>query len=557
MSVHGSRVGIDTHRRSRGGALNRSVIRGASVLDGTGAPSQTADVVVSGRRFVDIVPPGTPVDGNVLDASGLTLCPGFIDTHSHVDLAILEDPHVLPKTRQGITTEIIGQSGISVAPLRDQDVIDVRDQIAGFAGSPPVDWAWRSVGEYLETVAKSQPSPNVSFLAPHGSLRRWSMGMENRAPTQEELDCMVDALDDAFAEGAAGLSTGLAYAPACYAEKGELLALAKVAARRGRIFTAHVRSEGDRVLEAVEEFLSIGRATGCALHLSHLKIAGKLNWDRLDDLLDLLDQGRQEGLRITADQYPYDAASTTLAALLPPWSLEGGTTAALHRIADPDICARIRSDICEKDPRGWDNYWRWSGGDGIVIADIPSGRQSDLVGLTLSAAGEERGMDPLDLVFDLLLSERLGVSMISFSQNEANVERILRQPYVCICTNGLLGGHPHPRTYGSFPRILSRFVRERRVLDLPDAIRRMTHLPARAFGFKHRGQIAPGYFADAVLFDPKTIADRATYSDPWQPAEGIAAVLVNGEVIIKNGEPTGNRPGRVLGQIRHSGVSPS
>jgi N-acyl-D-amino-acid deacylase len=521
------------------------LIRGAEVVDGSGAERKRADLWLSEGRIAALAPEiKAPRAGiEVIDAGGLVAAPGFIDTHSHSDLMILANPDLPMKVRQGITLDVLGQDGISVAPVRDEDVEQVRRQLAGLLGNPDVPRDWRSVRQYLTELDRGA-AINTAYLVPHGAVRTLAMGTAARAPSQAELGRMVAAVGVAMEEGALGLSTGLIYPPCCYAETEELVTLCREVARRRGVFVVHMRSESDRVLEALDEMLDVARRSGVHLHISHFKIAGQGNWPRVDALLDKVTAAQAEGLRVTADQYPYTAGSTMFGAILPPFAHDGGVSATLARLASPDERQRMRATILDPAPSAWDNFWRWTGPEGIVIADLPSGRRPEVVGKSVAAAAG--GADPLEFAFDLLRDEEMGVAMISHSQGEAVVERILTQPYVNLCTDGLLGGRPHPRAYGSFPRLLARYVRERGLLTLEEAVRRMTSQAADAMHLAARGRLAVGQPADVVVFDPNRVADRATFDEPVAFPDGIDEVIVASVRVIAAGQATGARPGRTV-----------
>jgi N-acyl-D-amino-acid deacylase len=307
-----------------------------------------------------------------------------------------------------------------------------------------------------------------------------------------------------------------------------------------------MRSESDHILAAVDEMIEVGRRSGVHVHISHFKIAGRDNWSRVTSMLAKVRHAQQSGLRITADQYPYVAGSTMFGAVLPPWAHDGGSDATLARLASREQRGRMRADMEKPGPNDWDSFWQWTGPEGIVISDVPSGRRDDIVGSTVAEAARKAEQDPFEFAFDLLLAERMGVSMISFSQSEEVVEAVMREPYVNVCTDGLLGGRPHPRAYGSYPRILGRYVRERRVLSLEEAVRKMTSQAADAMHLPDRGRIAVGKVADLVAFDPDQVIDRATFADPLQEPLGIMHVIVNGVPVLENGQATGARPGRAV-----------
>lgn len=519
------------------------VLRGAFVLDGTGSPGRVTDIGIRGDRIAAL---GSGLQGTeVLDASGLAAAPGFIDTHSHSDLRVLEAPALEPKLRQGITLELFGQDGISVAPVLERDVPNRRRQLAGLLTDPKVSWRWRSVGDYLAEVEASRPALDVTYLVPHGAVRECVMGMEDRRATDDELARMQALLAEGLDQGAYGLSTGLIYPPCCYSDTRELVALCEVAAKRQVPIVVHLRSESDRLLEALEEMFDVGRRSGVHVHVSHFKIAGRNNWPKVDRVVAAVERAAQGGVKVTADQYPYVAGSTMMGAILPPWVHAGGSEKALERLADPAQRAKMRAQMLDPSEVDWDNFWKWSGPEGILISDIPSGRRPELVGKSVKEAADGAGADPVEFALDLLLSERMGVAMVSFSQSEEVVERLMRLPYVNACTDGLLGGRPHPRAFGTYPRILSRFVRERKSLTLEEAVRKLSGLAADTFGFRDHGYIAVGRRANVVLFDPATVEDTATFAQPIQFPRGLPHVIVGGKLVLRDGVLTGARPGLV------------
>ncbi len=443
------------------------VLRGGTVVDGTGGPPLSADVAV---RDGCVVAVGHRLAGDESrDCAGHVVAPGFIDTHSHSDVKVLADPALPMKVRQGVTLEVFGQDGISVAPVKDEERAAWKQKLAGLLGDFGVAWDWSSVAGYLSRVSWARPVPDVAYLAPHGAIRQWVMGGEDRRATAEETVSMQALLRQALAEGGCGMSTGLIYPPCCYADTAELVALGRVLAEARRPLVVHMRSESDRIREAVQEMLGVARESGCRVHISHLKLAGRNNWGRVDELVGWVEGAQADGLRITADQYPYVAGSTLLGAILPPWAHDGGTEATLARLREPASRARMREAMAHPGPADWDNFWSWSGPEGIVVADVPSGRRPEWLGKNLADVARRRGQDPFEAAFDLLLEERMGVAMISFSQDDAVVERIFRRPWVNACTDGLLGGRPHPRAYGTYPRILGRYVREKRLVSLEEA----------------------------------------------------------------------------------------
>ncbi len=517
-------------------------LRGGLLADGHGGPLVPGTVHTDGAHQAQTARAGA----ETLDCEGLVVAPGFIDTHTHSDLAILAEPDLRFKTAQGVCCEVLGQDGVSVAPLREEDVEEVRLQLAGLDGDPPdLSWDWRSVGDYLERVRAARPAVDAAYLVPHGQVRRAVLGMADRRPTDLELDRMQGVLDHGLRDGAVGLSTGLIYPPCAYADTAELEALCQVVARHDAVFVVHIRSEGDYALESVAEVISVARSAGCRLCISHIKLAGERNWSKLDAMVELVREGRAAGVRITADQYPYTAGSTMMGAVLPPWAHAGGHRDVMRRLADPDERARLRAEILGPPPQPWDNFWSWGGADAIRIADVPrtTSPHRQHVGRTLAeAAGDE---DPLDFALRLLLEEEMGVAMVAFSQSADVVRRLYQEPWVGVCTDGLVGGRPHPRTFGAFARALRWLVREERLVELGDAVRKMTALPADAFGLAGLGYLEAGMAANVVAFDPDRIADVGDYDDPSRLARGVRHLVVGGQCVVRDGEATGARPGCV------------
>jgi N-acyl-D-amino-acid deacylase len=523
--------------------MQRLQLRGGVVLDGTGAPPYRADVLTSGNKIAAVGSDLT-MGGDLVPCDGLVICPGFIDTHSHSDLRILAEPDLPMKVRQGITLDVLGQDGISVAPVRASDVEQARRQLAGLLGDPNVPRDWRSVADYLALLDRGT-SINTSYLVPHGAARAVAMGLEDRAPTGAELATMVAEVGRGMDEGALGMSTGLIYPPCCYAAKEELIALCGEVARKNGVFVVHMRSESDRILEATEEMIDVARASGVHLHISHFKIAGRRNWPLVEKLVAKVEEARAAGIRITADQYPYVAGSTMFGAILPPWAHNGGVSATLARLASSEERAKLRAAMQHEGPNEWDSFWAWTGPEGIVISDVPSGKHPEMIGKTVAQAAAAVQQDPLEFALDLLRDERMGVSMISFSQTEEVVARLMRLPWVNACTDGLLGGRPHPRAFGSFPRLIGRYARAH-ALPLEEMVRKLTSQAADAMHLSGRGRVAPGQVADLVVFDPTTVNDTATFEEPMSFPTGIEHVIVNGIPVISRGAATGNRPGRTV-----------
>jgi len=523
-------------------------IEGATVIDGTGAEGGRADVGVSDDVIAAVGDLSRESAGSTLRAAGRVLAPGFIDMHSHSDWRLWENRRAESKIRQGVTTEVVGNCGFSPAPVATEFLDDLR----GFALYVPtgMDFRWRSVGEYLRAFDADGTALNVVQLVGHGTLRIATMGFARRAPDVKELARMQRLMGDAMEDGAWGLSTGLIYAPGSYAATEEIVEIARVAGRHRGFYASHIRGEGATLLEAVTEAIGIGREGDLPVQVSHIKAAGRPNWGKVAQALALIDAARAEGLDVMADVYPYTASSTTLRTLLPDWVLEGGVEAMMQRLGDPAVRARIRRELEAPvtgqsllDRIGWEN---------IMIAYCA--RRKDAEGKRLSELGAARGLDPLEAALELIVDEAGKAYMILFQLDEADLRRALVHPIVMIGSDGsslapygpLGAGKPHPRSYGTFPRVLGEYAREQRVLGLPEAVHKMTGLPARRLGLRDRGVVRVGAKADLVVFDGKRVADQATYEEPHRYPVGVEHVLVNGRLVIKDGEHTGSLPGRLL-----------
>ncbi len=516
------------------------VLKNGAIIDGAGRGRYDADVAIRRNYILAIDAPGTLVAGEEIDCKGLVIAPGFIDTHSHSDLRILSEPQLPMKIRQGITLEVFGQDGVSVAPIRAVDQPQVARSLAGLDGKLDRAWDWQSVEEYLAAIERARPAIDCAYLIPHGAVRLSAMGMEDRLARADEIRAMQELIRQSMREGAFGMSTGLIYPPCCFADTNELIELCRVVAEFDGIFVSHVRSESDYIEDAIEEMIEVGKQSRARVHISHFKIAGRENWARIDSVLEMVHRAQAEGVRLTADQYPYVAGSTMLGAILPPWAHAGGVEETLKRLASGEERGKMRAAMLDRSRSSWDNFWKWSGPEGIVVSDIPSGNHPEYVGKNLAqAASLSRNVDrtpeedAAEFALDLLLQERMGVGMISFSQSEDVVRRIMLEPSVNVCTDGLLGGKPHPRAYGTYPRILGRYVREQGLLTLEEAVRKMSGLAAETFRLRDYGRIEAGARANVVVFDPHQVIDRATFEDSKQYPGGIEYVIVEGELAVR------------------------
>jgi len=525
----------------------RTLIENGWIVDGAGLARYKSSIVVEDELIVDIgmVRSGDGF-GRIIDAKGLIVAPGFIDTHSHSDLEVMLNPYVEAKIRQGVTTELLGQDGISMAPLPKRFISPWRKNLAGLEGdSDELDWNYETTDGYLKALEEKGVGLNESYLIPHGNVRMEAMGLDNRKPSPEELERMREITRREMEVGAFGLSTGLIYMPCAYADTAELIELCKVVAEFDGVFVVHQRSEADTIQTSMEEVIEIGRRSGVKCHFSHFKVCGRKNWGLIDQVVDLLDKAAAEGIRTSFDQYPYVAGSTMLGVILLPWAHDGGTDKLLERLRSPELRERMIHDIEHGIP-GWDNFVDFAGFDQIFVTSVKTCANRDLVGKSLLEIGEMRGKNPYDAAFDLLLEEENAVGMVDFYGTEEHVIRFLTRPEQNVCTDGLLGGKPHPRVFGSFPRVLGKYVREEKALTLEDAIRKMTSKPAEVFGFERRGSLKAGNFADIVVFNPDTIIDKGTFVDPMQFPVGIEHVLINGQAVLSAGSYHRELAGKVL-----------
>lgn len=522
------------------------LIRNGKIIDGTGSPWYYADVAIKDGKIAEIGKLTTAKAVEEIDAQYQVVAPGFIDMHTHSDLVILDEALIEAKVRQGITTDLLGQDGIAAAPLPKEFVSTWQKNLAGLDGTPTITWDWETVGEYIGKIERNKPSYNLAVLAPHGNIRMEVMGLANRAATDEEIVQMQHVLRRSLDEGAVGFSTGLIYPPCCFAEMKELEALCQVISEYGVPLVIHQRSEGDEILESMDELIDMMKRCGAHLHFSHLKNCGKDNWHKTVDVLSKIDEARALGLEVTFDQYPYIAGSTMLSAILPPWAHAGGTETMLERLAEPELRYQMIEEM-KTALKGWDSMSKWAGWDGIIVTSVESAEKQYCVGKTMIEIAE-LDMNPnyAEVALDLILHEKNSVGMIDFVMNEESVKAILTHPAGTIGSDGLLGGEPHPRAYGSFPRILGKYVREEKITTLEEMIRRMTSQPARIIGLQDRGIIRTGLAADIVIFNPDTINDQATFEVPRQHNIGIYAVIVNGDIIILEEEAFEKPAGKVL-----------
>ncbi|MFF9579079.1 amidohydrolase family protein [Streptomyces rubiginosohelvolus] len=530
------------------------VLRDALVVDGTGEPSYRADVALDGGRIAEIHPEGSsgprPAAARTVDADGLALAPGFIDMHAHSDLALLRDPDHSAKAAQGVTLEVLGQDGMSYAPVDDRTLAEVRRSITGWNGDgSDIDFDWRTVGGYLDRLDRNFGGQgiavNAAYLIPQGTVRMYAVGWDDRPATDAELARMRELVDQGMREGAVGMSSGLTYTPGMYADDAELTELCRVVARHGGYYCPHHRSYGAGALEAYEEMVQLTHNAGCALHLAHATMNFGVNKGKAPDLLALLDGALAAGSDISLDTYPYTPGCTTLVAMLPSWASEGGPESVLTRLADPVSAEKIRhhlevlgSDGCHGVPIEWDT---------IEISGVSAPQLGAYVGRTVEESARLRGEEPWVTARRLLTEDRLGTTILQHVGHEENVQQIMRHPVHTGGSDGILqGDKPHPRAYGTFPQYLGRYARELGILSLEECVAHLTSRPAARLRLADRGLVREGYRADLVLFDPETVAAGSTFDEPRTLPVGIPHVLIDGRFVIEDGKRTSVLAGKAV-----------
>ncbi|GAA3869527.1 D-aminoacylase [Streptomyces lacrimifluminis] len=543
--------------------MDELVMRDADVVDGSGGQSYRADVVIDGGRIVSIVQEAAaagcqrPKARRELDAEGLTLSPGFIDMHAHSDLALLRDPDHSAKAAQGVTLEVLGQDGLSYAPVDDRTLAEVRRAITGWNGhGDDLDFDWRSVGEYLDRLDRGFDGEgiavNAAYLIPQGTVRMLAVGWDDRDATPQELGRMRQLVAEGMEQGAVGMSSGLTYTPGMYAKDAELTELCRVVASYGGYYCPHHRSYGAGALEAYAEMVELAREAGCPLHLAHATMNFGVNEGRAPELLSLLDEALAAGADLTLDTYPYTPGSTTLVALLPSWASEGGPEEIFRRLADAGTAERVRhhlevvgADGCHGVPIDW---------AAIEISGVTDPALNAFVGRTVREAATARGETPWTTARHLLLTDRLGTTILQHVGHEENVRAIMRHAIHTGGSDGILqGGKPHPRAYGTFPRYLGRYVRELGVLSLEECVAHLTSRPAARLRLPDRGLVREGYRADLVLFDAATVAAGSTFEAPRTLPTGIPYVLIDGRFVMEDGRRTDVLAGRA---VRRTGIRP-
>jgi N-acyl-D-amino-acid deacylase len=525
------------------------VIRGGTLYDGSGSPGVVGDLAISGDTIVAMGDLGPARGAEEIDATGRAVSPGFVNLMSWATETMIEDGRAMSDILQGVTLQVMGE-GTSMGPIPDS----LKTWAKSLQGDIRYDIPWNTLGEYLEFLEERGVSPNVASFIGAATPRVNVLGFDDRAPTAEELERMVAQVREAMEEGALGVASALIYPPGFYAQTEELIALARAAGEHGGIYISHLRSEGNQLLEALEEFLTIAREAGVPGEIYHLKAAGADNYGKLDEVIQRVEEARAQGLRITADMYTYTAGATGLGAAMPPWTQEGGPEAWFSRLRDPDTRARIAREMRTATDE-WENLMLMAGGaDNVMVVGFKQDSLKYLTGKTLAEVAQMRSTDPIETAMDLVLLDESRVGTVYFMMSEENVRKKVALPWMSFCSDAgapategvFLQSNPHPRAYGSFARLLAKYVRDEGVIPLEEAVRRLSALPTENLSIRRRGRLEPGFFADVVVFDPATIQDHATFAEPHQYATGVEYVLVNGDVVVRDGQHTGAKPGRVV-----------
>lgn len=526
-----------------------TIIRGGTIYNGLGGEPFIADVAFEADKISAIGDLSKFSATEEIDATGLAVAPGFINMLSWAPVALLVDGKSQSDIRQGVTLEVFGE-GQSMGPLSEQ----MKNDEAESQGDLKYDVGWTTLGEYLDHAVARGVSPNIASFVGATTVRIHELGYEDRAPTEAEMDRMRGLVRQAMEEGALGLGSSLIYAPAFYADTNELIELSKVVAEYNGLYISHMRSEGNRLIESVEELLTIAREADVRAEIYHLKAAGKANWSKLDNVIEMVEQARSEGVEVTADIYPYTAGATGLDAAMPPWVQEGGYNAWADRLRDPDTRKKVALEMATPTD-DWENLYLAAGSaENVLLVGFKSEALKPLTGKTLAEVSAMRGTSPEETAIDLVIEDGSRVESVYFLMSEENIRKKLKQPWVSIDSDAgslasegvFLKSNPHPRAYGTFARVLGKYVREEQVISLAEAVRRLTALPAENLKIQKRGQLQVGYFADVTVFNPDTIIDHATFEQPHQYATGMQHVFVNGEQVLADGEHTGALPGRVV-----------
>lgn len=524
------------------------VIRNGQIYDGRGNAPLAGDVAIKGDRIVAVGDIGAGRGALEVDAGGLAVAPGFINMLSWATTSLIVDGRSQSDIRQGVTLEVMGE-GFSMGPLNDT----MKQEMLESQGDVKYDIEWTTLGEYLSYLERRGVSPNVASFVGATTIRMHELGEANRAPDAQELARMKALVQQAMEEGAMGLGSALIYAPGFYAQTDELIELCKVVADYGGMYTSHIRSEGNRFLEAIEELITIAQKANIAAEIYHLKAAGRQNWPKLQQAIGMIEEARAAGLQITADMYNYTAGATGLDASMPPWVQEGGFKAWRERLMDPATRQRVVREMTTP-TNEWENLFLAAGAEGMILVGFRSEALKPLTGKTLAEVATARGKSPAETAIDLVIEDESRVETVYFLMSEENIERKISLPWVAFCSDAasqapeepFIRSNPHPRAYGNFARLLGKYVRDEGIIPLAEAIRRLTSFPAENLGIRDRGVLEAGFYADVVVFDPATIQDHATFEQPHQYSTGVLHVFVNGVQVLRDGEHTGATPGRFV-----------
>lgn len=528
------------------------LIKNAKIVDGSGGPWLRGDVAVKGGKIAKVGKIEDEKASMVINAEDKVLSSGFIDAHSHADFVCATVNDATSKITQGVTTEIVGNCGLSMAPVQLRTVEELKQYLLAFIPSEvKPSWEWESFDDWFNIIDRNGNSTDIASLVGHGAIRIYAMGFENRKPREDEMEQMKKALAHAMEDGALGLSTGLIYPPGCFADTDELIELCKVVAQYGGIYATHMRNEGPEMLSALEEALKIGRESGCPVHISHHKASGRPNFGKVAESLRMIEEARKNGIDVTCDVYPYTAGSTLISALLPKWVHEGGVVRMLERLRDSEVRQRIALEL-NSDIPGWENLVRGSGWENILICSCED--KPIYEGKTIAEIATESNLSPEEVLFDVISSSKGRSTIALFMIDEKDCETVLSHPlsmigsdgWACSSSGVLAKGKPHPRAFGTFPRVLGKYSRERKVMPLETAVWKMTGFPAQRFRLEDRGIIKKGMKADIVVFDPETIIDKANYENPFQQPEGVEYVIMNGEVVVDHKSYSGKTLGKVV-----------
>ncbi len=532
------------------------VIKNGQVIDGTGTPAFQSDVAINNGKIVKVEPSIMGDAKTTIDASNLIVTPGFIDIHSHTDATITTNSRAESKIRQGVTTEVVGNCGMSAAPLTHEFMAEVRDHLivnSDFGKPDEIGREWVSFAEYLKFLIDLPLGINLMPLVGFGTLRSAVMGVKTGSPSEAEMQAMEDLLELSIDQGAAGLSTGLEYVPDSHMKTEELIRLCGVIKRKNKIYATHIRNEAQTLFPAIREAIRTGEESGCKVQISHLKLGGKFNWGKTKELFEVLENAVARGVRLSWDQYPYVAWGTGLVDYIPDWVISDGHEKMMHYLSDPQTRERIRQEINEEIDKGSHAY-NTAPWENVQIAMVRSEKYKDIMGKRISTIAEELNVDPLEFVFDLLIHEKGSVKTLVFCMDEADIKAIMCHPSTIIASDAralatygeLHKGSTHPRYYGAFPRILGKYVRDEKVMSLETAIKKMTSMPAEILGLDTRGILAPDMIADITIFSPDLVIDKATYESPHQYSVGIDKVILKGRIVIDDGEHTDQMHGQIL-----------